>query len=69
LSLNFFAGDARYDETNLWNEKVDGVTYNPALLLSTLRNIKSFASGEPTVFLPARDPEGVARIANKTTYL
>jgi N-acyl homoserine lactone hydrolase len=64
----FFAGDATYDETNLRREKADGVTNDPALSIETLRRIKAFAASEPTIILPAHDPEGPARIAEKRVY-
>ena len=64
----FFAGDASYSQANLRDEKTDGVTFDPALSLRTLRNIKAFCGGEPTVFLPAHDPDGLARLAAKAVY-
>ena len=64
----FFAGDATYDEANLRNEKADGVTNDPAQSIATLRAIKQFASSEPTIVLPAHDPEGPARLAQKRVY-
>lgn len=57
------AGDATYTQANLRDDKVDGVTYDPALSLDTLRRIKAFAAGEPTVILPAHDPDGPRRLA------
>lgn len=59
----FLAGDATYSEKNLRAEKPDGVTNNPGLSIATLRAIKAFAGGEPTVILPAHDPEGPVRLA------
>ncbi len=64
----FLAGDATYAEANLRADEVDGVTYNPALSLSTLRAIKTFATGEPTIILPAHDPDGPARLAARQVY-
>jgi glyoxylase-like metal-dependent hydrolase (beta-lactamase superfamily II) len=64
----FFAGDATYTEANLRDEKADGVTNDPALSVATLRSIKAFASKEPTVILPAHDPEGPARLANHEVF-
>lgn len=64
----FLAGDATYTEDNLRNEKADGVTNDPALSLRTLRTIKAFASNEPTIILPAHDPDGPARLARQTTF-
>jgi N-acyl homoserine lactone hydrolase len=59
----FFAGDATYTEANLRDEKADGVTYDPVVSIATLRAIKRFAEQEPTIVLPAHDPEGPARLA------
>lgn len=59
----FLAGDATYSQTNLLAEKTDGVTNDPATSLATLRAIRRFAAQQPTVLLPAHDPEGPARLA------
>jgi glyoxylase-like metal-dependent hydrolase (beta-lactamase superfamily II) len=64
----FLAGDATYTLDNLRQEKVDGVTYDPAVSLGTLRAIKQFAQLEPTVILPTHDPKSEARIASRETY-
>ena len=61
----FLAGDATYNEENLRAEKADGVTYDPAISVATLRAIKRFAEGEPTIYLPAHDPDGPARLASR----
>jgi hypothetical protein len=60
------AGDATYTEANLRADRVDEVTYDPSVSLSTLRAIKSFAAQELTVLLPSHDPDGLARLANRT---
>ena len=64
----FFAGDATYTEDNLRAEQTDGVTYDPALSRATLRAIKTFAASEPTILLPAHDPDGPARLAAQQVY-
>jgi hypothetical protein len=64
----FLAGDATYTEGNLRAEKADGVTFDPALSVATLRAIKAFAAGEPTIVLPAHDPDGPARLAAGRFY-
>jgi N-acyl homoserine lactone hydrolase len=61
----FLAGDATYAQNYLENEHVDGVTYDPAISLTTLRRIKAFATQEPTVLLPAHDPGVPARLAGR----
>jgi len=62
----FLAGDATYSQTNLLAGKTDGVTNDPATALATLQMIRSFAGQEPTILLPAHDPEGPARLAAGT---
>ena len=64
----FLAGDATYTEANLRAEKADGVTYDPALSEATLRAIKQFASQEPTIILPAHDPDGPVRLWNREIF-
>jgi glyoxylase-like metal-dependent hydrolase (beta-lactamase superfamily II) len=64
----FLAGDATYTLDNLRQDKVDGVTYDPAVSLGTLKANKQFAQLEPTVILPTHDPKSEARIASCETY-
>jgi len=64
----FLAGDATYSQRNLDAEVTDGVTNDPATALATLQTIKSFAADEPTIILPAHDPEGATRLANGAIY-
>ena len=64
----FLAGDATYTLDNLRQEKVDGVTYDPAVSLATLRAIKHFAQLEPTVILPTHDPNSETRFASREIY-
>jgi hypothetical protein len=54
-------------QTDLLADRVDGVKYNPAISRATLQTIKTFASQEPTILLPSHDPEGLGRLANRTT--
>lgn len=64
----FLAGDATYSEANLRDDRTDGVTNDPALSLATLRAIKRFAAQEPTIILPAHDPDGPARLSARRTF-
>ena len=64
----FLAGDATYSQENLRAERTDGVTNDPALSRETLRRIKDFASRQPTVVLPAHDPEGPGRLERGEVY-
>lgn len=59
----FVAGDVTYTEGLLKAEQVDGVTYDPAISLLTLQRVKQFAAREPTVLLPAHDPDVPKRLA------
>jgi N-acyl homoserine lactone hydrolase len=62
------AGDATCNEANLRAKKAEGVTYDPARSVATLRAIKAFAAAEPTLILPAHDPDGPARLAARQTF-
>jgi glyoxylase-like metal-dependent hydrolase (beta-lactamase superfamily II) len=53
-----FAGDATYEQQDLAADRVDGVTYDPAISLATIQAIKTFARQEPTIILPATIPMG-----------
>lgn len=64
----FIAGDATYSQENLRAERTDGVTNDPATALATLRAIKAFAGRQPTVILPAHDPESASRLARKEVF-
>lgn len=64
----FLAGDATYTESNLREEKADGVTNNPKRSIETLRTIKVFASRKPTIILPAHDPDGPARLEMRAVF-
>lgn len=64
----FLAGDATYTESNLRDGKVDGVTNDPAVSAATLAAIDRFAREEPTIMLPAHDPDGPRRLADRQTY-
>ena len=64
----FLAGDATYAQVNLQAERTDGVTNDPATALATLRAIKRFAQGEPTIILPAHDPGAPERLAAGSVF-
>ena len=59
----FLASDATYAQADLAADRVDGVTYDPAVSLATIRAIKAFAAQEPTILLPAHDSDGPRRLA------
>jgi glyoxylase-like metal-dependent hydrolase (beta-lactamase superfamily II) len=61
------AGDLTYRQYLLMEDVVDGMTENPAVSLASQRAIKQFAQAEPTVLLPAHDPEAAKRLAEGLT--
>ncbi|SRR5258706_14074667 len=63
----FLAGDTSYSEENLLHKIADGVSPDPNQAIDTMRNILSFASQHPTVYLPTHDPNSELRLKNKTT--
>jgi len=63
----FLAGDTSYSEENLLKKIADGVSPNPNQAIDTMRNILSFASQRPTVYLPTHDPMSEMRLKNKIT--
>lgn len=60
-------GDLTYRQELLMADEVDGVTENPAESLASQRAVKELAAREPTVLLPAHDPNAAARLANGVT--
>ena len=62
----FLSGDAGYTLDDMLADRTDGVTNDPALSLATIRKIKEFARMEPTMVLPAHDPDGPRRLREKT---
>jgi glyoxylase-like metal-dependent hydrolase (beta-lactamase superfamily II) len=61
------AGDLTYRQYLLMDDEVDGMTVNPAQSLASQRAIKQLAQAEPTVLLPAHDPEAARRLAEGLT--
>jgi glyoxylase-like metal-dependent hydrolase (beta-lactamase superfamily II) len=58
------AGDLTYRQHLMMDDVVDGMTENPAVSLASQRAMKQFAQNEPTVLLPAHDPEAAKRLAD-----
>jgi N-acyl homoserine lactone hydrolase len=66
--LNYFlAGDSSYNQQNMLLEKVDGVSLNNGVALTTLKNIKHYAKLNPTIYLPSHDPDSAKRLRNNET--
>ena len=61
----FLAGDTSYSEENLLQKIADGVSPDPDQAIDTMRNILSFASRYPTVYLPSHDARSEIRLKNK----
>ena len=61
------AGDLTYRQYLLMDDAVCGATENPAVSLASQRAVKQFAQHEPTVLLPAHDPEAARRLADGLT--
>ncbi|PZQ51713.1 MAG: MBL fold metallo-hydrolase [Rhodovulum sulfidophilum] len=65
----FLAGDATYSQDNLRADQTDGVTNDPATARATLGRIRDFASRQPTVILPAHDPDAPRRLVAREAYV
>ena len=64
----FLAGDATYSQANLRAGQTDGVTNDPATARETLDRIADFARRQPTILLPAHDPDARRRLAERETF-
>ena len=60
------AGDASYNQDLMLRGAIDGVSPDDAVARTTLERIRSFASGTPTVYAVAHDPDTGRRIAERT---
>jgi glyoxylase-like metal-dependent hydrolase (beta-lactamase superfamily II) len=56
------SGDASYDQSQLVDRQIDGVSPKDAVALATIDVILAHAGKHPTVVLPSHDPESVARL-------
>ncbi len=61
------AGDATDSLEQLRSLRVDAISPKPAVALDTMRRILDHGRQHPTVYLPAHDPESVARLRDGTT--
>jgi N-acyl homoserine lactone hydrolase len=55
-------GDSAYDQQQLLDLAVDGVSPKDAVAKDTMNRILEHARQHPTVYLPSHDPESVARL-------
>lgn len=63
----FIAGDASYNEEAMLSGWIDGVGADESAELATLAAIRAFAAMQPTIYLPAHDPEAARRLAGRRT--
>jgi N-acyl homoserine lactone hydrolase len=61
------AGDTAYDEAQLLDMHVDGVSPKDDVARATMRTIVSHGARHPTVYLPSHDPASAARLAQTAT--
>ena len=60
-------GDSSYDQAQLLDLQVDGVSPKDDVARSTMRAILRHAELHPTVYLPSHDPQSAVRLAAGTT--
>jgi N-acyl homoserine lactone hydrolase len=61
----FLAGDTSYNESLMLASRVDGVSPDEGTSIATLNAIRGFVQTNPTVYLPAHDPQSATRLANR----
>jgi glyoxylase-like metal-dependent hydrolase (beta-lactamase superfamily II) len=61
----FIAGDASYNEEAMVNGAIDCVSDNDGQAAATLAAIRAFVRVQPTVYLPAHDPQACRRLAER----
>ena len=62
-TLIFLAGDVSYNERNMIEGRIDGISPNEAVTKETMGLIRRLAESRPTIFLPTHDPAAAARLA------
>jgi N-acyl homoserine lactone hydrolase len=61
------AGDVAYDQAQLLDLQVDGVSPDDDVARATMRTVLEHAAAQPTVVLPSHDPESAARLRETST--
>jgi N-acyl homoserine lactone hydrolase len=61
------AGDVAYDQAQLQDLHVDGVSPDDEVARATMRTVLEHAAAHPTVVLPSHDPESAARLRETRT--
>jgi N-acyl homoserine lactone hydrolase len=60
-------GDSAYDQRQLQDLQVDGVSPKDAVARATMQRILDHAAAHPTVYLPRHDPESATRLRDTAT--
>ena len=60
-------GDTAYDQPQLQDLQVDGVSPKDDVAITTMKTILAHAEAHPTVYLPSHDPESVRRLRETDT--
>lgn len=63
------AGDAAYNEANLREGRLDGISPDETIALATLARLRAFAAARPAVFVFAHDPQSADRLARRQTLV
>jgi N-acyl homoserine lactone hydrolase len=61
----FLAGDASYSEATMLAGAIDGVSGDEGQAAATLAAIRAFVAAQPTIYLPAHDPDAARRLAKR----
>jgi glyoxylase-like metal-dependent hydrolase (beta-lactamase superfamily II) len=59
------AGDASYSLDQMIAGQIDGVSSDEAGARATLSRLRDFTAERPSIYLPAHDPQSIARLANR----
>ena len=59
------AGDTSYNEQAMLDRKVDGVSADETVAVSTLDAIRKLAMTRQTIYLPTHDPKSAERLAQR----
>jgi glyoxylase-like metal-dependent hydrolase (beta-lactamase superfamily II) len=62
-------GDTAYDQAQLQDLHVDGVSPKDDVAIATMRTILDHARAQPTVYLPSHDPDSVQRLRSTATLV
>ncbi|HEV7494362.1 N-acyl homoserine lactonase family protein [Baekduia sp.] len=60
-------GDTAYDQAQLQELRVDGVSPKDDVAIATMKTILAHAKTNPTVYLPSHDPQSVRRLRETDT--